>query len=859
MDLKNHTDNSTQRDIAHEPEQAFLTVSDARVQRLTQARAPEGASLLLSGDPGCGKSHLAQEAAYAFEFEHGTPVQLVLVQELDELLRLCRIDPAAPSRESSERVLDALAARSPESELLIIAFRIDRYHGEEAALLEHLVRARRARFIGTTQQVVGAADRLARDPGVRLLAVEPLTIDESEAFLSRLLNVDHFAQKPLERWYQATLGNPHALATLALAADRRGAVHRARKVAWVTTRDDHAPADFVAQLDTLTPLEQAALELVAFAAPLHEPTLLHLLDGDAVTALMGRQVLTVRTDADGITAITTRLPIVASAIREHLSPIQRPRLAEQCFEALLADDATLTTASRLRLVRFGMEAGNDLPTDWIWQAMRALGRSGEFHYILRLALAAMPHEDPQRSAEAMLRACDLAHFLNDSDALEEALGSLSTMLQDTERLESVPFEMQFTLAVTSICFAPAYSGKPELALQEFEYWEERWASHGVDARRITQACRMRVLSLNGRLDEAFTAGTHIEGTHDLEAEWLSAPARTFEALLRVQKGEFREALSLAETTRKIILLHEISPTISGDLEGFTIFLAHWARGTTISARRALELIAAPARPDINAVHAHSGLVDLAIILFSLQEARWYDAADLSERLLVTLQKSDPFGILSILHAASALAYAALGERERALGALHRSAQRREPGLSLALKGFMGDLTLQARYWLRDPDLVAHARSLAAWAQEEHLPLIELKALDVIAHETATPDPALLLRAEALAEAIDPPIGGAILAHIRTLAHADNADVDPEERLLSELGIWLPLPPVMQLTGREREIALFTALGYPSKYIAERLHLSARTIETHLAHVYAKLGLEGREELRRWFSNSRETA
>ncbi|NLA66098.1 MAG: helix-turn-helix transcriptional regulator, partial [Leucobacter sp.] len=82
--------------------------------------------------------------------------------------------------------------------------------------------------------------------------------------------------------------------------------------------------------------------------------------------------------------------------------------------------------------------------------------------------------------------------------------------------------------------------------------------------------------------------------------------------------------------------------------------------------------------------------------------------------------------------------------------------------------------------------------------------------------------------------------------------------EPEERLLSELGVWMPLPPVKDLTGREREIALFTSLGHSSKYIADRLHLSARTIETHLAHVYAKLGVDGREGLRSWFSRERET-
>lgn len=276
-------------------------------------------------------------------------------------------------------------------------------------------------------------------------------------------------------------------------------------------------------------------------------------------------------------------------------------------------------------------------------------------------------------------------------------------------------------------------------------------------------------------------------------------------------------------------------------------------------------MAGPATADVRAVQTQSGLVDLAVVLLALQEARWYEAADLTDRLINLLTANDPFGLTSMAYAASALALAALGDEDRARAALRRVdasgfGPLSAPSLSQALHGFSGMLALQARHWLREPDLAERAKELTVWAREQDLPLIELEALDVIAHENATPDLETLARAEHLAQMVDPPIGDAILAHIRALSHAnDDSTPDPEERLLSELGIWLPLPPVAELTGREREIALFTALGYSSKHIAERLHLSARTIETHLAHVYGKLGLNGREELRNWFSRRREAS
>jgi DNA-binding CsgD family transcriptional regulator len=52
-----------------------------------------------------------------------------------------------------------------------------------------------------------------------------------------------------------------------------------------------------------------------------------------------------------------------------------------------------------------------------------------------------------------------------------------------------------------------------------------------------------------------------------------------------------------------------------------------------------------------------------------------------------------------------------------------------------------------------------------------------------------------------------------------------------------------------LTKREREIALLAAEGLTSREIAEQLYVSVRTIDNHLARVYEKLGVKGRDDLR----------
>jgi DNA-binding CsgD family transcriptional regulator len=59
-----------------------------------------------------------------------------------------------------------------------------------------------------------------------------------------------------------------------------------------------------------------------------------------------------------------------------------------------------------------------------------------------------------------------------------------------------------------------------------------------------------------------------------------------------------------------------------------------------------------------------------------------------------------------------------------------------------------------------------------------------------------------------------------------------------------------LEEALPLTRREREVATLAARGLTNKQIAERLVVSERTVGNHLYSVYAKLGVNGRDDLRR---------
>lgn len=56
------------------------------------------------------------------------------------------------------------------------------------------------------------------------------------------------------------------------------------------------------------------------------------------------------------------------------------------------------------------------------------------------------------------------------------------------------------------------------------------------------------------------------------------------------------------------------------------------------------------------------------------------------------------------------------------------------------------------------------------------------------------------------------------------------------------------PALEPLTARERELVQLATSGMSNQQIAQELHLSVRTVESHLHHARAKLGLSGRQSL-----------
>jgi DNA-binding NarL/FixJ family response regulator len=144
--------------------------------------------------------------------------------------------------------------------------------------------------------------------------------------------------------------------------------------------------------------------------------------------------------------------------------------------------------------------------------------------------------------------------------------------------------------------------------------------------------------------------------------------------------------------------------------------------------------------------------------------------------------------------------------------------------------------------LEDQELLARAYELRGTAALTRLAALESDSASALVNWYALRAKAALSDEAAFAEAA-------------SLARAAGEVIDPVAARLADESLKpvlsppvAPSPALGNLTAREREVLAWALRGVPSREIAEGLTLGERTVETHLASIYRKLGVASRVEL-----------
>jgi DNA-binding CsgD family transcriptional regulator len=319
--------------------------------------------------------------------------------------------------------------------------------------------------------------------------------------------------------------------------------------------------------------------------------------------------------------------------------------------------------------------------------------------------------------------------------------------------------------------------------------------------------------------------------------------------------------------------------------GLAEVMALTAAGDYSAAERVWERYSpmATVGPEADAfVHAMLGLVQLARGALSAACVSFRDS-------ISAMSHGFPTGWLMLVAAWSAQAEGARGDREAAAASLQISEEAYGPQVAV----FLPELEL-ARAWERaavgqTTAAQNHVVRAAQIAQHSGMYAVEMSALHTAVRFG---DRSHATRLGELATTLNTPLAEVVAAHARGLANHDGDLLDAAANRFADLGALAlaadaaaqaarelarnrhrgkevassarahglasqgevrtpavaaaarPLP----ISDREREIAMLVAAGLSNHQVADRLVVSVRTVEGHLYRIFAKLGIDDRDQL-----------
>jgi DNA-binding CsgD family transcriptional regulator len=839
----------------------------------------QGVALL--GDSGVGKSTLARALGDAVESD-GRTVRFVLGTQTGSAVPLGAFSRSVAIDSAHDPAIMLAAAHETleqEENLVVVVDDAQWLDPLSATLVHQLAANGIARLIVTIRSgdaVLDAVTALLKERLLVSLHIDPFTREQTGELASAVLG-GAVESRLVEELYRRTTGNLLMLRGLLTAGRESGVLVRADD-GWRlrgplrADRELHDLLEF--RLRSLTPQELEAVEILGAGELLDWEILRELCDAETVARLERRGLIQLVADGSDMVAqlnhpvmgetalqlagvVRSRQlnGLLAQALQSHLQSgggrSRKPdvrgqiRLAQFMVSSDLSPDLDVITGAAAnavtmstvglgeQLARFAFDRGGGLPAALVLaDALSWQGRGDE-------AEAALVGVDPRGADELLtirwgcLRAANLFWVCGQVERARQVLADVKDRV-DSEAGIGFVTVLELSFAFFSGDVARAIETGPALCASAVLPVAKVWAA-------VPTAC---ALAFSGRLSEV----------QQIVNEGLRAAALS-------ESGPQRFAL------------------------GVTQIMALTAAGDHPAAERVWQRFA----DMTSGVPAADAMVDAMQGLVQLARGALPSACSAFRDSLSAMSQGFPSPWRMVVAAWSTQAEGARGDSEAAAASLRISEQAYGPQVAV----FLPALEL-ARAWERasagqTTAARAHAVRAAQIARRAGMSVVEIRALHTAVRFG---DRSNTARLGELARQLNTPLAEAFAAHARGLATrngdlldaaaaefakmpalalaADAAAQAAREHaragrrgkelesstrahwLASQGGVRTPAVDAaaqpLPITDREREIAMLVASGLSNRRIADRLSVSVRTVDGHLYRIFAKLGIERRDQL-----------
>jgi DNA-binding CsgD family transcriptional regulator len=830
----------------------------------------------LVGESGVGKSTLARTLAEVLASGNRT-VRFVLGTETGSAIPLgafYRSVTVDATHEPAVMLASAHQTLEQEENLVIVVDDAQLLDPLSATLVHQLAVSGKTRLIvvvRTGDSVLDAVTLLWKEQLLLPLSIKPFT-REQVGELARGVLGGAVNGRLVDELHHRTAGNLLLLRGLLSACRERGVLAQTA-TGWQLhgpLRGNDELYDLLEfRLRSLAPEELEVIEIVATAEVLDWHILQAVCDADAVARLERRGLI--QLVADGAqTVARLNHPVIGEAALQRAGVARRRQLNTLLARQLQRHSRDMPDVrTRIQLAQFMMHS--DLPPqpDVIIDAAASAVTVSNVVFGEKLARFAFEHGGGLPAAIVLAEAVS---WQGRGDEAEEVLRAFH------------PDGSDELLTVRWGCLRAANlfwgCGRVDAARAVLASAKDRVNSEAMLG--LTAAMEVSFAFFSGDLSKAITTGLVVCETEAGPPAAVWAETTTWALAL---SGRFSDCHRIADAGFQAAALRKFGP------RRFAIGLAEVMALTAAGDLRGADLVCERYAAVAAGVRAAEIIVKAVVGLANFARGALGPASEALHDSVAAMLTGFPSGWLMLVSAL--LAQAEAGQKHSAVAASALKVSEDANGPHVAV--FLPELEL-ARAWVRASNgqttsARRHAMRAAEVARQSGMCAVEMRALHTAVRFG---DRSHATRLGELARILDAPLPDAIAAHARALGDRDADLLDQVADRFSDIGAmalaadaaaqaareharagerakglessarvhWLsgkfglhspaidaatqPLP----ITNREREIAAMVSAGLCNREIADRLSVSVRTVDGHLYRIFAKLGIQSRDQLAR---------